>query len=441
MNGLTGGASPIAERRLAGQRLVGEPFPSAVAAVRWLGAVQSQDYFGAKWALGQRARGTTEAELDRLFDAGAILRTHVMRPTWHFVLPEDARWLLELTGPKVNRALVARHRELGLDPETVSRSMAAFSVALDGGRHLTREELSGVLSAAGIAPDGQRLAHLLMGAELRGLVTSGPRRGRQFTYALLAERAPNARVLNRAEAVTELTKRYFRSHGPAQLQDFVWWSGLTVADARSGIATAGDDLAQEEIDGGVYWFDAEAGPVPRLPEVAHLLPNYDEYTVGYRDRKAVMDGDREFVPSLFPRESLLTNILTIGGRVRGAWRRSARGTGVRVDLRLLDRLNPGETAALEAARIRLAGFLGCTIDLRSTVRGTQLHRPAEDFEDSRRGRCSYRASRVTSRARFASWASQPLTAKSVQCSSCIASNVTTSRVLAPTASISTVMAT
>lgn len=370
---MTGGAL-VTESRLAAQRLIGEPFPSAVEAVRWLGAVQSQDYFGAKLALGQRARGTTEAELDRLFDAGAILRTHVMRPTWHFVLPEDVRWLLELTGPRVNRALVARHRRLGIDPGMVSRSLAAFAAALAGGRHLTREELAQVLSGAGIAPEGQRLVHLLMGAELAGLLTSGPRRGRQFTYALLEERAPNARVLDRPAAVAELTRRYFCSHGPAQLRDFVWWSGLAVADARSGIATAGKDLARREIDGRTYWFDATAGPAPRLTEVAHLLPNYDEFTVGYSDRSALIDGDREFVPALFPRESLLTNILVIGGRVRGAWRRSARGTGVRIDIRLLDRLTPNEAASLEAARTQLSGFLGLPIDLRSTAPDTLSHR-------------------------------------------------------------------
>ena len=281
-----------AARRLRTQGLTGEPFTSAVEAVRWLGAVQSQDYAGAKWALGQRTRGATEAQLDRLFDEGAILRTHVMRPTWHFVLPEDIRWLLELTGPRVRRGLAARYRELEIDEGVVAGAKTAFAAALSKGRHLTRPELGEVLRAAGISPDGQRLAHLLMGAELDGLIASGPRHGKQFTYALLEERAPKARTLERVEAVAELTRRYFRSHGPAQVQDFAWWSGLTMADARTGIALAGASLAQRIIEGKDYWFDAEARAAKKAAAIGHLLPNFDEYTVAYRDRAAAVHADR-----------------------------------------------------------------------------------------------------------------------------------------------------
>jgi len=354
----------LAARRLHGQRLTGEPFPTAVEAVRWLGAVQSQDFAGAKWAVGQRTREATGAELDRLFDAGTILRTHVMRPTWHFVLPEDIRWLLELTGPRIRRGLAGRYRQLEITEDVIARAHAAISASLAGGRHLTRSELGEVLHAAGIAPDGQRLPHLLIAAELDGLIASGPRRGNQFTYALLAERAPRARVLPRTEALAELTRRYFRSHGPAQVQDFQWWSGLTLSDARAGIALAGPALHHQLVDGNDYWYDAKAEPIaPKPAVVAHLLPNYDEYTVGYRDRAAVFHADRPFDPSLFSFGSVLSNIVTVNGRVRGAWRRAVARDGVRVDIRLLDRLEPAEAAAVEDAGRRLARFLECRVEL------------------------------------------------------------------------------
>jgi hypothetical protein len=332
--------------------------------VRWLGAVQSQDYAGAKWALGQRTRAATGAELDRLFDAGTILRTHVMRPTWHFVLPEDIRWLLDLTGPRLRRGLAGRHRQLEITEAVIARANAAFSASLAGGRHLTRSQLGEVLNAAGIAPDGQRLPHLLIAAELDGLIVSGPRHGNQFTYALLEERAPKARVLDRTEALAELTRRYFRSHGPAQVQDFLWWSGLTLADARAGIALAGTALHHQLVQGNDYWSDAEAAPTVRKPAmVAHLLPNYDEYTVGYRDRAAVFHADRPFEPSLFSFGSVLSNIVTVNGRVRGSWRRTVARSGVRVDIRLLDRLAPAEGAAVEDACQRLGCFLECRVEL------------------------------------------------------------------------------
>jgi Winged helix DNA-binding domain len=353
----------IAGRRLRAQRLTGEPFASPVEAVRWLGAMQSQDYAAAKWALGQRCRRATEAELDRLFDDGAILRTHVMRPTWHFVLPEDVRWLLDLTAPRIRPGLAARHRELGLDDVVIARAGSAFATALDGGRHLTRAELGGVLRAAGISPDGQRLPHLLMQAELDRLIVSGPRHGKQFTYALLEERVPKARVKDRTHAIAELSLRYFRSHGPAQVHDFAWWSGLTVADCRTGIALAGSALDHQAIEGKDYWFDAKAGPIREARGVAHLLPNYDEYTVAYRDRGAVVHPDREFEPALFAFGSILANLLTIGGLVRGSWRRTIARGSVRLEIRRLGRLEPAEAAAVERAGRRMGRFLERSVEI------------------------------------------------------------------------------
>jgi hypothetical protein len=353
----------IAARRLHAQRLIGEPFASAVDAVRWLGAVQSQDYGGAKWALGQRTRETTDADFDRLFDQGAILRTHVMRPTWHFVLPEDIRWLLALTGPRVVLGLAARYRQLEMDEDVVARASEVFTSALIGGCHLTRPELGEVLRAAGISPEGQRLPHLLMAAELNGVIASGPRRGKQFTYALLDERAPAARHLDRTAALAELTRRYFRSHGPAQLQDFVWWSGLTAAHARTGVELAGAELDHLVEEGKEYWFDAEAASNGGVAAATHLLPNFDEYTVAYRDRAALVHPDIPFEPALFSFGSILSNVVTIAGRVRGGWRRtSARGVE-RVQVRSLDQLHPAETAGVEEAGRRLGRFLERPVEL------------------------------------------------------------------------------
>jgi hypothetical protein len=348
----------IAARRLHAQRLTGEPFASAVEAVRWLGAVQSQDYGGAKWALGQRTAGAVERDIDLLFDEGVILRTHVLRPTWHFVLPDDIRWLLELTGPRIRAGLAGRYRQLEIDDGVAARACEVFTAVLAGGRSLTRAELGEVLLGAGISPEGQRLPHLLARAELEGLVTSGPRRGKQHTYALLEERAPAARSLDRSEALAELATRYFRSHGPAQVQDFVWWSGLTVAAARSAVALAGAALGHEVVEGRDYWFDAEAGPPCPAAGEAHLLPNFDEYTVGYRDRAAAMHVDHPVEPIV-----ILSNVVTIGGRVRGAWRRTVAGGGVRVEVQLLDRIGPVEEAAVQEAGDRLGRFLECPVVL------------------------------------------------------------------------------
>ena len=184
--GIGPGQGDIAARRLAAQRLTGQPFATATEAIAGLGAVQAQDLPAAKWAIGQRVDGASETGMNVLYDAGAILRTHVLRPTWHLVLPDDIRWLLDLTGPRVRLALRGNDRRLEIDGALLRRSHAVIEGALGGGTCLTRAELAATLGRAGIPTDSLRLVHLVMHAELDAIVTSGPRRGRQLTYALLA---------------------------------------------------------------------------------------------------------------------------------------------------------------------------------------------------------------------------------------------------------------
>jgi hypothetical protein len=353
----------ITARRLLAQRLIGKPFGSPIEGVRWLCAVQAQDYSGAKWALAQRSRPTTDAELDRLFDEGAILRTHVLRPTWHLVLPEDIHWLLELTAPRVFLGMAGRHRDLGIDKRLIERCEALFTSALVGGHHRTRTELGQVLAAAGIFAEGQRLTELIMSAELHGVVTSGPRHGKALTYALLEERAPTVPQTDRSAAIRNLARRFFQSHGPAQLQDFVWWSGLTTADARTGIADAGPALDRLVLDSKEYWFEVTSAPPALADTAAHLLPNFDEYTVAYRDRTDLYENG-SFDPTLFPRGSILSNVVVIGGRVCGVWRRSTSAGWLRLEIRLPGHTGATDREAVEEAAHNLARFVGKPLDLR-----------------------------------------------------------------------------
>lgn len=328
----------------------------------WFGAVQAQDYGAAKWGVGQRTAGAGDAELNRLFDAGLILRTHVLRPTWHFVRPEDVRWLQELTAARVLAGMAGRFRRLELDRPTIDRALELIGGALAGGHQLTRAEIGSILAGAGISPEGQRLPHLLAAAEHGNVISSGPRRGAQFTYALLSERAPGARSLDRDEALAELTRRYFRSHGPAQDIDMSWWSGLPLAEVRRGIQLVGADLESGTVEGKRYWL---SGAGPAAGPLAHLLPNFDELSVGYRDRSALLDARFAFDGSRFswfresaPESGVLSNILIIGGLVRGSWRRSRAGAGPCLELRLLAPLDADEQTAVEAAVDRYSKFLG-----------------------------------------------------------------------------------
>ena len=245
-------SDPISTRRLRNQRISRTGFAAPEQVVDWLGAMQAQEYEPATWALALRMKGSpVRTDIEAAFEEGRILRTHVMRPTWHFVTPEAIRWLLDLTGPCVQRRMAVYNRRLELDPPTMTRAAKIFERALRDRQFLTRTELGERLRRAGLEATTMRLAHLAMHAELAGVICSGPRRGKQFTYGLIAERAPDARRLERDEALAELARRFLRSHGPATVRDFVWWSGLSTADARRGFEAC--RAASEVVHGLTYW--------------------------------------------------------------------------------------------------------------------------------------------------------------------------------------------
>jgi hypothetical protein len=336
---------------------VGSRFRTAGEVVAALGAVQAQDYHGAKWALGRRVPGLVEADLEEVFNSGSILRTHVLRPTWHFVAPTDIRWMLALTAPRVRSAAAYHDRQHGVDARAVRLTRRVLQRALQDGRHLTRPELASALARAGLVAAGPRLAHLMLHAELDGLVCSGPRRGNQFTYALLEERVPPAGSLERDEALAELARRYFTSHGPATLRDFAWWSGLAARDAQAGID--GASLLHEVVGARHYWFAAPRGTGQHSSPSVLLLPNYDEYVIAYKDREVLLDGSR---PSRRRPLEAYAHLLVIEGRLRGTWRRGPRSDGA-IEVRPYRPLTRKESQALATEAARYGRFLGMPVVL------------------------------------------------------------------------------
>jgi hypothetical protein len=313
--------------------------------------------------LALRTRQTDSQAIDRSFDDGAFIRTHVLRPTWHFVAPEDLRWMVALTGPRVIAGNASRHRQLELDKATLRRSLDVLSGALEGGRSRTREQLGAALQAAGISPTGQRLPHILGHAELQGLICSGPLRGMQHTFGLLEERVAPAPAISREQALAALVRRYFASHGPATLNDFAWWSGLTVADGRRGLAAMEPDAERVVIDDKVYW-TADAGHGVRATNapVVHLLPNFDELTVAYRDHATSTD-PRAHDALAHSAGGVLANVVTLDGLVVGRWRRASSNAEAAVQVNLSVALTDGERDALGDAAGRFGRFLGLPVAL------------------------------------------------------------------------------
>jgi hypothetical protein len=344
----------IARWRLRSQHLVSPYAVSAREAVGWLLAVQAENPSQAAWAVASRTQNPDQAELAALLDDGIVVRTHVLRPTWHFVRAEDVGWLLGLTGPRVRRVTGQQLRTThGLDERAIDHAVTALTQALAGRGQLTRAQVAGELRERGIEGSGQMLMILLAHAELDGLICSGPPAGGEHTYALMAERVPAPRRLARAEALAELALRYFTGHGPATERDLAYWATLPLTDVRAGLAQVRDRLGSFRHDGRTFWHppgDAPGGP---QEPAAHLLQILDETYRGYQDSRWVLD-TAGHVPRT--RETAAGMALA-DAQLIAAMRRNLTPGQVQFDLRPYRTLTPPEIEALEEAARRYGAYL------------------------------------------------------------------------------------
>lgn len=354
----------IAARRVANQHLARPVFEKPSDVVRRFGAVQAQDYLGSLWAVGQRTKGATERDVESAIAGGSVIRTWPMRGTLHFVAAADVRWMLELLTPRVVARSAGRYRQLELDERTFARSRDVLTRALRGGGRLTRSALYGALESARIPVKGQRGIHILSRLAQDGLICFAAREGKQHTFALLDEWAPAAESLRRDDALAELAGRYFKSHGPATLQDFVWWSGLKTTDARAGLEAAEPNLLREDFEGRTYWLPSTTGDSGSEPKGASpsalLLPVYDEYTVAYRDRSAVLspaDAGRSG-------NGIFRHVIVINGRVAGTWGRTLKKGSVVITPSPFAKFSRAEARAIAAAADRYGEFLGASVTLK-----------------------------------------------------------------------------
>jgi hypothetical protein len=345
-------------QRLLNQQLVRPRFGAAADLVRWFGAVQSQDYRGGLWAIGQRLRGATEVDVENAIAARAIVRTWPMRGTLHFVPPEDARWMLRLLTPRVLARGASRYRQLGLAAADFSRARRILERSLEGGRRLTRPAAYAALARGGVSPEGQRGIHILGHLAQQQVLCFGPREGAQPTFVLLDEWVPRPANPSREEALATLAARYFSSHGPATLQDFAWWTGLPLREAQSAIHAAGGEVRRVERDGRARWSGRwPAGAAPGGRAVS-LLPPWDEYVVAYKDRS---DALGHLQGNETAGMAIGKSLVVLGGRVRGSWRREVSASSVRLTLEFWTAVQPAERAAVKKAAQEYARFLGRTL--------------------------------------------------------------------------------
>jgi hypothetical protein len=349
----------IALMRLAQQHIGIEKFSSAQTVVEHLGAMQAQDYAMAKWAVGIRMKNATEKIIDDAVDKGEILRTHVLRPTWHFVTPKDIRWMVELTGQRIMTSMNGRHKQLGLSDKLLLKATALIEKALSTGEHLTREELLSHLVRAKFQLNEYRSLHYLMWAELNCIICSGKRKGIKQAYALMDVRAPKAKSLPKEEALAKLALLYFKSHGPATVQDFTWWSGLTAGDAKHALEMVKKDFVSVKIGEQQFYLSPNASVAKKRS--AYLLPAFDEFLISYRDRSASLNIEQT-------RKSITVNgifkpIIVLNGQVTGLWKRMVKKEKVMIETELFHKHSATDMKMIEKSAAGFGEFLGKEVEI------------------------------------------------------------------------------
>lgn len=354
----------LAHQRLYNQSITPARFEQPAEVVAWLGAIQAQDYTGALWSIGLRTQNATEAAVVQAIANRQIVRTWPMRGTLHFVAPADVRWMLRLLTPRVIANSARRYAQLELDEAIFAQSQAIFTKALAGGKQLTRVAMMEVLEGAGIATANQRGYHILGWAAQTGLICFGPMAGKQPTFVLLDEWIPTSKKLTCEESLAEVALRYFTGHGPATLQDFLWWTGLPAADARTGLGMVRSQLVEEKFEGQTYWLPQTTPAKHHQRSASYLLPGFDEYLLGYTNRSAVLD------PSYNQRiqpggNGIFSPTVVLDGQVVGTWKRTLKKGFVCITPNPFTAFSSDQHERIVSAAQRYGEFLG----LSATVAG------------------------------------------------------------------------
>jgi hypothetical protein len=358
----------ITSLRIRNQQIEASNIKTPKELAGWMGAIQAQDFAMAKWAIGLRVPESTEKTIEQSYNSGDILRTHLMRPTWHFVSPDDVYWLLELSAPQIRKVLRTNDKRFELTETVYAAGNNMLEKVLSGGKSLTREELVQEYDAIHIRTNENRLSHMLVRAEQDGVVCSGPLKGNKLTYALLAERVPTKKAITRDEALVNLATRYFKSHSPASFRDFVWWSGLTITDARKAYHMIQSCFVSETIGNETYLFTNNFTNTPPANLSVHLLPAFDEYLIAYANRSAALEGidNKKTISD----NGIFRPIIVINGQVRGLWKRTTKKDKAFIET---EHFQPFDTQTIKAIDQEIKQY-GIFLDKKTEIMHQELHK-------------------------------------------------------------------
>ena len=347
----------LTDIRLLSQQLAQPVLSTPRELVSWMGAVQAQEYNMAKWAIGVRLKDTSLRDVEEAVRKGDILRTHIMRPTWHFVAAEDIRWMLRLTGPRIKTSAASWGKALHLEitESLYTKCNKLIEKLLEGNQSLTKREIGEGLSKAGIETDDARMTILMMNAEAEGIVCNGTDAGKTPTYALLEERVASGKELHREEALAKLAQKYFRSHSPAGLQDFTWWSGQTITDAKKAIGLIRSELIEERWEQHELFVHESYNGVAGTDDVLHFLPSYDEYLISYKERTTVIDEAHH--RKAFNTFGIFYPVILYNGKVVGNWKKLSKKNTIEVETSFFEKKTKIDKRLLAQAEEKYRNFM------------------------------------------------------------------------------------
>ncbi|WP_455590516.1 winged helix DNA-binding domain-containing protein [Bacteroides sp.] len=349
--------SQIAQLRLQTQQLVNPQFSNPKELVSWMGAIQAQDATMAKWAVGIRLDKANLNAIDAALEKGEILRMHVMRPMWHYVTAEDARWMIRLSAERIKAANASYAKSIGRDisENLFLKCCKQIERILEGNRHLTKQEIEEELQREGLIVNEHDITRFLLFAETEGIVCSGADKGNKQTYALLEERIAPAKELHRDEALAQLALRYFKSHSPASLNDFVWWSGLTMGDARKAISFIESELLTECIASQDYFIHESCQPPAKSTSSLHFLPPFDEYLISYKDRSAVLASEHQH--KAFNNWGTFYPVIAHKGKIVGNWKKAIKKKELTLETSFFEPATSVAPKLMEQAKKKYKAFL------------------------------------------------------------------------------------
>jgi hypothetical protein len=351
----------IPHHRLHTQQIAQQQFHQPNELLNWMGAMQAQDYEMSKWAVALRLPDANENKIETALNNGELIRTHILRPTWHIVSSENLRWMLDLSAPQLSRTLNSYSKSVGMDGKTLLQSEKIILKLLAKKNHCTRDEIMSILQKEKINTDGYRSAHIMFHCELNGLVCNGIRKGKEITYALLDERVLQSKKINRDEALAKLATIYFQSHSPATLKDFSWWSGLNQTDAKKAIDFISKNLEKFEMGEQTYFVSTPLsfgeGQGVRLNEI-HLLPAFDEYIISYNHRFDVID--KNHAPKVFTNNGIFKPMIVHDGKIIGIWKRTLAGKKLKTEIFPFEKISKQTELKIEK---KMEGFKNYHINL------------------------------------------------------------------------------